>query len=135
MLQFRSGALGEVNACWSLAIDVGMRNTIEPLRQQGHSVCRTDVQGAQGGSLHYVAGAGAEWLGEPPHSPAATEPHDYKSWPPHVHHYKREIASFVHRYLQGLQPYGPTGEDGRAVVEVILGGYESARTGKVVNLP
>jgi len=64
-----------------------------------------------------------------------TEPHDYKSWPPHVHHYKREVSSFVDRYLRGQVPYGPTGQDGLASLEVLLAGYESAKTGQVVRLP
>ncbi len=67
--------------------------------------------------------------------PPSTEPHDYTSWPPHVHHYKREVSSFVDMYLRGQTPYGPTGEDGRASLEILLAGYKSAETGQVVHLP
>ena len=51
--------------------------------------------------------------------PDAKEPHDYSSWPPHVHHYKREIASYVRRYLDNVKPFGPTLRDGLACLAVI----------------
>jgi myo-inositol 2-dehydrogenase / D-chiro-inositol 1-dehydrogenase len=135
LLQFRNGALGEVNASWSLAIDVGMRNTIELYGSKGTLFVELTSKAPK--VEVYTTSLAPELSGwvNPHIVPAVTEPHDYKSWPPHVHHYKREVASFVNRYFKGLLPYGPTGEDGRAVVEVILAGYESARTGRVVNLP
>jgi predicted dehydrogenase len=67
--------------------------------------------------------------------PATTEPHDYSSWPPHVHHYKREVSAYVDRYVRGERPCGPSGMDGRAALEIIAAGYESARTGRTVRLP
>ena len=42
--------------------------------------------------------------------------------------------SYVERYLRAEKPYGPTGDDGRAAVQVMDAGYESARTGATVIL-
>ena len=134
LLRFRNGAIGEVNASWSLAIDIGMRNTLELYGTDGTMFLemtsrspKVEVYGST------AAAAGPGWI-RPHIVPAVTEPHDYSSWPPHVHHYKREISSYVDRYLAGKKPYGPTGEDGRAVVQVVDAGYESARTGATVVL-
>ena len=44
------------------------------------------------------------------------------------------MAHFVECIEQGKQP-ALTGEDGRAVLEVIVAAYESARTGQRVALP
>ena len=44
------------------------------------------------------------------------------------------MAHFVECIEQGKQPV-LTGEDGRAVLEVICAAYESARTGTRVELP
>jgi predicted dehydrogenase len=134
LLRFNGGALGEVGTSWSLAIDIGMRNTLELYGARGslflEMTSRTpkvEVYGPE------AAGGGPGWL-RPHIVPAVTEPHDYSSWPPHVHHYKREVSSYVQKYLGGRMPYGPTGEDGRAVVNVVSAGYESARTGSAVTL-
>jgi predicted dehydrogenase len=64
--------------------------------------------------------------------PDEVEPHDYNSWPPHVHHYKREIASYVARRRAGEKPYGPTLEDGLKCAAVIDAGYRAAREGTTV---
>lgn len=134
VLRFRNGALGEIAASWSLAIDIGMRNTLELYGARGalflEMTSRTPKVEVYGPEL---AAGGPGWI-RPHIVPAVTEPHDYSSWPPHVHHYKREVASYVQRYLEGRRPYGPTGADGQAVVHVISAGYESARTGARVVL-
>ena len=124
LLRFRSGALGEVNTSWSMAIDVGMRNAIELYGSQG-SLFLESTSSVPRVSL-YTESLPAELRGwVTPHiTPDVTEPHDYQSWPPNVHHYKREVASFVQRYLRGELPYGPSGEDGRACLAALLAGYE-----------
>lgn len=48
--------------------------------------------------------------------------------------YPDELAHFI-RCCQGVERPSETGEDGKAVLEVVLAGYESAHTGKVVKLP
>ncbi|MEE8345997.1 MAG: Gfo/Idh/MocA family oxidoreductase, partial [Dehalococcoidia bacterium] len=48
--------------------------------------------------------------------------------------FPQEIAHFVECVRDGLRP-ALTGEDGRAVLEIICAAYESARTGRRVSLP
>ncbi len=134
-LQFRNGALGEVNTSWSLAIDIGMRNAIELYGSKGTLFLETTSRAPK--VELYTTGLSPELNGwvSPHILPATTEPHDYKSWPPHVHHYKREVSAFVDKYMRGVPPYGPSGEDGRAVLEIMLAGYQSTKEGKVVELP
>lgn len=48
--------------------------------------------------------------------------------------FPQEMAHFVECVREDLQP-AVTGEDGRAVLEVIFAAYESARTGRKVRLP
>ena len=48
--------------------------------------------------------------------------------------YPHELKHFISCVREGMQPV-VTGEDGRAVLEIIYAAYESARTGAKVNLP
>ena len=48
--------------------------------------------------------------------------------------YPHELKHFISCVREGTQPI-VTGEDGRAVLEIIYAAYESARTGAKVNLP
>jgi len=130
VLGFESGALGELATSWSLNIDIGMRNTVELYGSNGtlflESTSRQPRVSLYSGALP------AELRGwvEPQIVPDEAEPHDYTSWPPHVHHYKREMASYVQRRHDGLRPYGPTMRDGLACTEVLAAGYASARSGR-----
>jgi predicted dehydrogenase len=135
VLSFESGALGEIATSWSLAVDIGMRNSIELYGSKGTLVVsptsrfpRVDL---------YTEDLPPELRGwiSPHIRPDVSEPHDYSSWPPHVHHYKREVASYAERWLRGEKPYGPTLHDGRACLEVIRAGYEAAALRRVVDLP
>jgi predicted dehydrogenase len=129
ILRFANGALGEVNTSWSLAIDVGMRNAIELYGSKG-TLFLESTSSAPKVSV-YTENLTPELRGwVTPHiTPEVAEPHDYQSWPPNTHHYKREIASFVDRYIKGALPYGPSGEDGRACLAALLAGYRSAESG------
>lgn len=129
LLRFANGALGEVNTSWSLAIDVGMRNVTELFGSKGSLILENTSNSPR--VAVYTESLAPELNGwvEPHIVPAVTEPHDYQSWPPHIHHYKREVSSFVSRYLSGDKPYGPTGVDGRECLAVLLAGYKSAETG------
>jgi predicted dehydrogenase len=135
LISFENGALGEIATSWSLAVDIGMRNSIELYGSKGTLVVaptsrfpRVDL---------YTEDLPAELRGwvSPHIRPDGSEPHDYAGWPPHVHHYKREVASYVERWSRGEKPYGPTLRDGRACLEVIRAGYEAAALRRVVDLP
>lgn len=129
LVRYADGGLGEVGTVWSLAADIGMRNSLEIYGTGGTLVMRaTDpfprVEVYRAGDDPLYRG----WT--TPHiEPDAAEPHDYGSWPPHTHHYKREVASYVHRVQNGLRPFGPTLEDGLACLAVIEAGYASAAAG------
>jgi predicted dehydrogenase len=129
LLRYADGGVGELGTVWSLAADIGMRNNLEIYGTDGTLVMRaTDpfprVEVYRSGDDPLYRG----WT--TPHiEPDATEPHDYGSWPPHTHHYKREVASYLHRARAGLRPFGPTIDDGLACLRVITAGYESAAKG------
>lgn len=129
ILTFANGALGEIGTTWSMAVEIGMRNLLEIYGTSGTLILRATDQFPRielfdannqgilkGWSILHI-------------KPDSQEPHDYSSWPPHVHHYKREIASYVHRYLCDLKPFGPTLRDGLACLRVIEAGYRSAAEG------
>ncbi|MEU3983754.1 Gfo/Idh/MocA family oxidoreductase [Streptomyces sp. NPDC026672] len=134
-LRFENGALGEMSTVWSMTADIGMRNWLEIYGTGGSLVVRaTDpfprVEVYRAGEPELYRG----WT--VPHiEPAANEPHDYTGWAPHVHHYKREVASYIARYLADRRPYGPTLDDGVACLEVIEAGYRSAAEGGTPQSP
>jgi predicted dehydrogenase len=125
-LRFASGALGELTTSWSLQVEIGMRNVLELYGSKGTLILsatdrhpRVEVYAPDGSGL--LDG----WRS--PHITASeAEPHDYGSWPPHVHHYKREVASWATRAQAGARPFGPTLRDGLACLEVLEAGYASA---------
>jgi predicted dehydrogenase len=129
ILRYANGAVGEIGTVWSMTADIGMRNALELYGTGGTLVMRaTDpfprVEVYRAGDDPLYRG----WT--TPHiEPAAAEPHDYGSWPPHVHHYKREVAAYLHRVRTGQRPFGPTIEDGLACLAVIEAGYASAAAG------
>jgi predicted dehydrogenase len=129
IIRYANGALGEITTAWSMNADIQMRNILEIYGSRGTLVMRaTDpfpqVQIYRGDDLELFRG----WT--TPHiEPAQTEPHDYSGWAPHVHHYKREVASYLDRASRGLRPFGPTFDDGLACLAVISAGYDSAKKG------
>jgi predicted dehydrogenase len=129
IVTYENGAIGEISTVWSLSADIGMRNSLEIYGTEGTLVMRATDPFPR--VEVYRANENELWRGwTTPHiEPAATEPHDYTSWPPHVHHYKREVASYISRYLADQRPFGPTFDDGLACVSVIEAGYQSARLG------
>ena len=127
-VEFVDGAVGTVETSWSLALDIGMRNHVELYGSKGTLLMRaTDPNSRVEVFDGDVAADRAGWL--TPHIVVDdAEPHDYSSWPPHTHHYKREVASYVSRYLSDSRPYGPTFRDGLACASIIEAGYQSARS-------
>jgi predicted dehydrogenase len=129
LLRYANGALGEIATAWSMNVDIQMRNSLEIYGTNGSLIMRATDPFPQ---VEVYRGDDDElWRGwTVPHiEPAAAEPHDYSSWAPHVHHYKREIASYLDRVARDERPYGPTLEDGVACLAVITAGYESAAKG------
>jgi predicted dehydrogenase len=131
-VRYKNGALGEVVTTWSLSTEIGMRNHLEIYGSEGTLIMRaTDLNPR----VEVFRSSEAEmWRGwtEPHIRPAQVEPHDYTSWPAHVHHYKREVSSYVSRYLAGHRPYGPSLRDGLECLKVIAAGYASHANGGVL---
>jgi predicted dehydrogenase len=129
IVRYANGALGEIATAWSMNADVQMRNILEIYGAKGSLVMRaTDpfpqVQVYRGDDDELFRG----WT--TPHiEPAAAEPHDYSGWAPHVHHYKREVASYLDRAMRAERPFGPTLDDGVACLAVLRAGYDSAAKG------
>jgi predicted dehydrogenase len=129
ILTYANGSLGEIGTAWSMAVEIGMRNLLEIYGSDGTLIMRATDQFPRV-EVYDANGKGPLKGWSIPHiEPDAKEPHDYASWPPHVHHYKREMASFVSRYLNDLRPFGPTLRDGLACISVIEAGYRSAALG------
>ncbi len=128
-IRYVTGALGEIATTWSMSADIGMRNWLEIYGTTGTVLMRaTDPQPRV---EVYRSDQPELWRGwtTPDIAPQSTEPHDYTSWPPHIHHYKREVASYLNRYFTGRRPFGPTLEDGLACLTVIDAGYRAAAAG------
>ena len=129
ILTFANGSVGEVGTAWSMAVEIGMRNLLELYGTDGTLIMRATDQFPRVEVFDANGESPLKGWSIPHIEPDAREPHDYASWPPHVHHYKREVASYVNRYLNGLKPYGPTLRDGLACISVIEAGYKSAAEG------
>jgi predicted dehydrogenase len=126
ILTYANGALGEIGTAWSMAVEIGMRNLLEIYGSTGTLIMRATDQFPRV-EVFDAKGKGPLRGWSIPHiEPDSKEPHDYSSWPPHVHHYKREVASYVNRYLKDQKPFGPTLRDGMACLAVIEAGYRSA---------
>jgi predicted dehydrogenase len=129
ILDFKDGALGEIATAWSMAADIGMRNHLELYGADATIIMRATDPFPRVEVFDRNARGPLRGWSTPHIEPDAKEPHDYSSWPTHVHHYKREVASYADRYLAGKRPFGPTLRDGLACLAVIEAGYASARAG------
>lgn len=126
-VRYANGALGELTTTWSLNVDIGMRNHVEIYGTDGTLVVKATDPVPR---VEVFRSSDDEiWRGwtEPFIRPAQVEPHDYTSWPPHLHHYKREVASYISRYLADERPYGPSMRDGLECAKVIAAGYSSSQ--------
>jgi predicted dehydrogenase len=129
IVRYANGALGEIATAWSMNVDIKMRNALEIYGTHGTLIMRATDPYPQ---VEVFRGDDDElWRGwtVPNIEPAEAEPHDYSGWAPHVHHYKREVASYLDRVARNARPFGPTIDDGVACLEVISAGYESAAKG------
>ena len=126
---YANGALGEIGTAWSMAVEIGMRNLLEIYGSTGTLIMRATDQFPRVEVYDNETKSLLKGWSIPHIEPDSKEPHDYSSWPPHVHHYKREVASYVNRYLADARPFGPTLKDGLACISVIEAGYRSASQG------
>jgi predicted dehydrogenase len=134
LLRFKDGGLGSLTTLWSMQIDIGMRNVLQIFGDEG-SLFLELTSATPKVSLYsekvappYLAG----WT-VPQIKPVATEPHDYRSWPVHVQHYKREVNDIIYRFQNGI-PFQATFRDGLKVAAVTEAAYQSARSNTFVSV-
>jgi predicted dehydrogenase len=135
MLRFKNGALGELNTSWSIAIDVGMKNTMEFYGSEGTLIIELTSKAPKVALYSEKATANPKlggWI-EAQIKPDSSDPHDYTSWPTHAIHFKREITDLIRRLKKDI-PFDITFADGVKVAEVTSAAYASAAKGEMVKL-
>jgi len=120
------GGIGVAENSWARA--GGLDDRLEIYGSSGMTVA--DI--ARGSALNTYSGAGYSYAGEKaPRTKGWTWTSFEDAW---NYGFPQEMAHFIECIEQVKQPM-LTGEDGRAVLEVICAAYESARTGARVALP
>ncbi len=121
-----NGGLGVAENSWARA--GGLDDRAEIYGSKGLTVA--DI--ARGSALNTYSGPGYSYAGEKaPRTKGWTWTSFEEAW---NYGFPQEMAHFVECIEQGKQPL-LTGEDGRAVLEIICAAYQSARTGQRVALP
>jgi len=126
ILEFANGAIGLAEESWTKP--GGMDDRAEVYGSKG--VAYADL--LHGNSIQTYSAAGYDY--------AVEKAGSTKGWSFTIYEeewnygFPQEMAHFVDCALNDKQPL-VTGEDGRAVLEVIFAAYESARTGAKVQLP
>jgi predicted dehydrogenase len=124
LLTFESGATGVIQA--STAFWPGYPERIELHGTKGSAVIegdrlvRWDVQGDAGDDAPLQPAADASGASDPMAIP--------------IENLKRNFANFGHAVATGSAPL-IDGQEGLAALQIVLGVYESARTGQTVRLP
>jgi len=126
IVEFEGGAVGMAEESWA---------------KRGGMDDRAEIYGAEGvvyaDLLH---GNALETFSERGYGYAVEKAPDTKGWTFTIYEeawnygFPQELAHFVGCVKHGTQPL-ETGEDGRAVLEIIMAAYESAATGRRVALP
>lgn len=126
ILEFENGAIGHVEDSWA---------------RRGGMDDRIEIYGSEGctyGNLHM--GNALPTFSENGYGYAVEKAPGTQGWSYPVfeelwnYGFPQEMAHFA-RCVRGKEEPKATGEDGRVVQEVLLAGYESARTGCKVELP
>ena len=125
LLTFKAGALGELDVSWTYS-----------LRAKKYDL-RGEILGTDGGI--FIQGAPSPLT---VYSESKTfQPLigaisvDMPATTAEVMAFQRKkVANFIESIIEDKEPL-VTGEDGRAVVEVVLAAYESMKTGRKVTLP
>ncbi len=84
-----------------MSVDVGMRNVLEIYGTTGTLVLRATDVFPQVSVYRALDDPLFRGWSTPNIEPDESEPHDYTGWAPHVHHYKREVASYLSRVAAG----------------------------------
>jgi len=126
LLRFQSGALGTVDACFSLPDDAS-KNRLELYGSRGSILAEGTIgQGSQGRMVAYLEEAAAGYDAQQARAGGAS----LEIAPEPVNTYRAEIEEFSAAVLEG-RPCLVTGEDGLHSQKVLAACYESAREGKV----
>jgi predicted dehydrogenase len=133
-LNFKNGAIGEVYSSWTLRLDIGMRNIVELYGDEGTLIAELTSPSPM--VKVYTEKNTFKFKGwvNPYIMPEVISPHFYLNWPSGVIHYRREVRDIIKCYLEE-KPFRVTEYDGLASLEAVLAAYESARTGKEIELP
>ncbi len=124
--RFPNGGIGVAENSWARA--GGLDDRAEIYGSKGLTVA--DI--ARGSGLNTYSGPGYSYAGEKaPRTKGWTSTSFEEGW---NYGFPQELAHFVECIDQAKEPL-LTGEDGRAVLEIICAAYESASTGKRVALP
>jgi UDP-N-acetyl-2-amino-2-deoxyglucuronate dehydrogenase len=136
LLSFQNGAVGVLEA--STAVYPGMEERLEVTGTGGTlvvesgvlRVCELKDEGGETPAYGRKVGAGDEGAGgSPPPGTAAADPAAITG-----DAHQAQLADFLEAIEQDRPP-AISGEDARRPLELILGVYESARTGREVTLP
>jgi predicted dehydrogenase len=125
-MRFEGGGLGIAENSWARV--GGLDDRAEIYGSKGLTVA--DI--ARGGSLHTFSAPGYTSAGEQaPHTRGWTWTSFEEAW---NYGFPQELQHFVDCIENGSQPM-LTGEDGRAVLEIICAAYKSAKVGERISLP
>ena len=126
ILEFENKAVGLIQDSW--ARRGGMDDRIEVYGEGGVTYANLHMGNALPTYSAYGYGYAVE---KAPETTGWTYPVFEELW---NYGFPQELAHFA-RCVRGREEPKATGEDGRLVTEVLYAGYESARTGKKVELP
>lgn len=125
LLTFKAGALGELDVSWTYSLQAKKYDL------------RAEILGTEGGIFISPSSSPVTVYSETkiPQSFAGPVNLDFPSSTGEIMSFQRKkIEHFIESILQDRKPI-VSGEDGRAVIEIVLASYESMRTGKRVQLP
>lgn len=128
-VRFCNGALGVVDSFFSIP-DNSSKNVLEIYGGGGSILARGTIgQLPTGEASAYLERGAKEYEAQQQRKPGEAEPIEVEP----VNTYKAEIEEFADAIIQNREPI-VSGEDGLWNQKVILAAYESARTGKVIEV-